>query len=110
MVTVLVIAGSGVLPTLIVPATSKSIVLAPGSALEAMIACRNEPAPALCRFVTANVAIRSRLSRTSTPCRLTLREDRRSGACTPPASPVPKRFTRSNAFMGRPLLRSLLDQ
>ena len=45
IVTVFVIAGSEVRPTRIVPATLKSIVLAPGCALAARIAWRSEPAP-----------------------------------------------------------------
>ncbi len=65
MVTVLVIAGSDVRPTRIVPATAKSIVSGPGWSLDAMIACRSEPAPEAWRFVTVNVVRSSRLSRIS---------------------------------------------
>src|SRR5262245_125451 len=52
-----------------VPVVAKSIVSAPGLALEAETASRSEPAPVSRRLVTVKVLGRQRSSRASTPSR-----------------------------------------
>ena len=101
MVTVSVIAGSEVRPIRIVPATPKSIVSAPGCALDAMIAWRSEPAPELWRFVTVNVARSSRLSRISTPRSLRW-EQREVGRARAVERRDRRRFTQAGAITKHP--------
>src|ERR1700722_4874171 len=99
MVTVFVIAGSGVRPIRIVPATSKSMVLGPGWLLDPMIAWRSEPAPALWRLVAANVDRSSRPSRTSRPRSVVPTEAWRFERASLLASPVRERFTELSAIV-----------